>query len=395
MNCEYFGTCGSCTLYNMNYEEQLEYKLQRESERFKEFYEGEIDIVKSEEQNFRNRAEFRIYHYKQSGEISYAMNGVDKKPVCIDSCQIVSSEIYTLMPKLLDEVRKSEILKYKFFSVEFLGSLKGDMLVTMIYHKKLDEAWKQEALEMQKRLGIKIIGRARKQKIVLDVDFIEESFNIQINSSTHQLINFKYFEGGFTQPNQRVNIGMIEWVLENSSAKGGLCELYCGGGNFTIPLSKKFDKVLATEISKTSIRSAKLNCELNGVDNIEFIRMSSEEFVEALRGDREFNRLKDVDLSSYSFGNIYSNSSPITYHSSPNTIFVDPPRAGLDETTRELAKKFEQIIYISCNPETLHRDLCELGKTYEVKRFALFDQFAYTKHIECGVLLGRNQISIL
>ena len=102
--------------------------------------------------------------------------------------------------------------------------------------------------------------------------------------------------------------------------------------------------------------------------------MSAEEFVQGLQEVRVFNRLKDVNLKDYNF----------------DTIFMDPPRSGLDDTTRALAKDFEQIIYISCNPETLHRDLNELTKTHEILRFALFDQFAYTNHIESGVILKRK-----
>jgi tRNA (uracil-5-)-methyltransferase len=102
--------------------------------------------------------------------------------------------------------------------------------------------------------------------------------------------------------------------------------------------------------------------------------MSSEEFVEALNSVREFRRLKDINLKDYSF----------------STIFVDPPRSGLDETTRELVKNFDQVIYISCNPETLHRDLKELLKTHQILNFALFDQFSYSKHIESGVILKKT-----
>ena len=68
---------------------------------------------------------------------------------------------------------------------------------------------------------------------------------------------------------------------------------------------------------------------------------------------------------------------------------MDPPRSGLDDTTRALAKNFSNIIYISCNPETLHRDLKELTKSHEIVRFALFDQFAYTNHIESGIILNK------
>ena len=102
--------------------------------------------------------------------------------------------------------------------------------------------------------------------------------------------------------------------------------------------------------------------------------MSAEEFVQGLQEIRTFNRLKDVNLKDYNF----------------DTIFMDPPRSGLDDTTRALAKDFEQIIYISCNPETLYRDLIELTKTHEIVKFALFDQFAYTNHIESGVILKKT-----
>ena len=259
------------------------------------------------------------------------------------------------------------ILSFRLFAIEFLVSSTSDMLVTLIYHKKLEDEWINFAREIEQKLNIKIIGRSRKQKIVLSSDFINESLNI--NS---QEFKFAYEENGFTQPNTSVNIKMIEWVLNNTKdSNKDLCELYCGGGNFTIPLSKKFNKVLATEISKTSIKSALRNCALNNIENIDFIRMSSEEFVEALNEVRAFNRLKNIDLKSYDF----------------DTIFMDPPRSGLDDTTRALAKNFENIIYISCNPETLHRDLEELLKTHKIVRFALFDQFAFTEHIESGVLL--------
>jgi tRNA (uracil-5-)-methyltransferase len=101
--------------------------------------------------------------------------------------------------------------------------------------------------------------------------------------------------------------------------------------------------------------------------------MSAEEFVEALEEKRVFTRLKDVNLKDYDF----------------DSIFVDPPRAGLDDTTRALVKNFDQIIYVSCNPETLHRDLEELTKTHSIENFALFDQFSYTHHIESGLILKK------
>lgn len=377
MNCEYFSKCGSCTLYDYSYEEQLSHKVEIEKERFDSFNIQKFEVIKSQPEHYRSRAEFRIwksFDEEENMSLSYAMNDFKRNIIEINACSMVSLKIATLMPDLLDALQKDEILKIKIFAIEFLTSHAHKPLVTIIYHKKLDNIWLEKAKELEKILDIKIIGRSRGQKVVVSEDFIINEFKIE-----NTLFKIKQYEGGFTQPNEDVNTQMIAWVLNHITTGGDLCELYCGGGNFTIPLSTKFDKVLATEISKTSIKSAKESCTLNGVNNIEFIRMSSEEFVEALNKKREFNRLKEVDLDSYAFFN------------SDSTLFVDPPRAGLDDTTRNLAKEFQQIIYISCNAQTLKRDLEELTKTHTIKQFGLFDQFAYTNHIECGVILEKQK----
>jgi tRNA (uracil-5-)-methyltransferase len=116
------------------------------------------------------------------------------------------------------------------------------------------------------------------------------------------------------------------------------------------------------------------NCARNGIENITFARLASEEMTEALNGVREFSRLKGIDLESYNF----------------STVLVDPPRAGLDEGTIALISNIENIIYVSCNPETLARDLETLTKTHSVATAAIFDQFPHTEHIESGVLLKRR-----
>ncbi len=98
MNCEYFNKCGSCNLPS-NYKTQLYFKYQREHYNFSDLYNKKIDLIQSEDQHFRNRAEFKVFH--KEGTISYAMNDINKKFLCIDSCPIVSLSIYEFMPKLL------------------------------------------------------------------------------------------------------------------------------------------------------------------------------------------------------------------------------------------------------------------------------------------------------
>lgn len=369
MECRYFGECGSCKLFNISYKDQFRLKIDRFKKLFKEFGVENIELFSSKESHFRARAEFRIFHDEK---IFYAMHSLkDKRLIKIDDCKIVSRPIYNLMPKLLKEIEKSLILNEKLFRVEFLTSQTNEILVTLIYHKRLDEEWIKRAKELQELFSIFIIGRSRGQKEVLGRDFIIEE--LKIFDRKYRLIQS---EGGFTQPNPSVNQKMIEWAKENSKEfRGDLLELYCGSGNFTIPLSENFNKILATEISKNSIKVALKNCKINNILNIKFVRLSSEEFADAFNKKRVFKRLKDanIDLDCYNF----------------TTIFVDPPRAGLDEKSREILKNFENIIYISCNPQTLYRDLKEITKSHKIEKFALFDQFPYTHHLESGVILKK------
>jgi len=367
MECKHFGQCGSCKIYEDGYNAQLEEKVTRIKKLFNQFTNIEGDIFSSPESGFRFRSEFKIFHDKAG--IHYAMYDKDKKLFNIDECLIVNEEIQNLFEPLLKSIVSLEI-EHKLFAVEFLSTTTKEMIITLIYHKKLDEDWQEKAKILCRELNIDaVIGRSRKQKVVIGTDRVVEMFKIDKKE-----YKFIYIENSFTQPNPYTNQAMLQWVNDQSlNSKNDLLELYCGAGNFTLVLSQNFDKVLATEISKPSIAAARENCVLNDVNNIEFIRMSSEDFVKASAKEREFNRLKDIELDSYNFG----------------TIFVDPPRSGLDNTTRKLSSEFENILYISCNPETLARDVEYLSSTHEIISMAFFDQFAYTPHLEMGIKLRR------
>ncbi len=369
MNCRHFGRCGSCSSYDLEYEEALNIKKIRVLELIGSYIGNELEVFKSPNSAHRARAEFKIWH--KEGIAHYAMSNIDKNGVeLLSQCPKVIEPISDIWEELLKYINSVEILKHKLFSLEYLGSLNGELLVTLIYHKKLDSSWEISAKELQDKFNISLIGRARKQKIVLDKGYIEET--LDIDSITYR---YRYYEGGFTQPNPYINKEMISWAKECIKDNGDdFLEAYCGLGNFTIVLSKYFKKVLATEISSNSIKAAKENCILNNINNIEFVRLNAEETASALNKDREFRRLKDIELDDYNF----------------STILVDPPRAGLDESSLKLAQKFKYIVYISCNPTTLARDLEELNKTHRVIKSAMFDQFPYTTHIESGVYLVRR-----
>lgn len=421
MNCESFGSCGSCTL-GEPYEDQILYKKQLISDKFKEFFDGEFEFFASQPQNYRIRAEFGIWHdiWHSAFDLAYTMGGAHSKKILINECPKVALPIANLMPRLLEALRRSEALKEKLFGVEFISCASG-ILATLLYHKRLGKREQEAICELADKLGIRVMARARGQKLLSGELSLTDELCVD-----GRVYKFRFGENAFIQPNRGVNEKMIAWarscmdfgkegmgevcaaqnsaaqnsIAENSAEQNSsheqsaaqnsscekhavrpessgardLLELYCGHGNFTIPLAAKFNRVLASEISKSSIANARINCELNGVCNAQFVRLSADELMSAFARRREFERLKGIDIFSYDFSH----------------VLIDPPRAGLEPSVIDFIKNFQNLIYISCNPQTLFENLRSLCATHEVRRFAIFDQFAHTAHIECGVLLRRR-----
>lgn len=268
--------------------------------------------------------------------------------------------------------------------VNYHTTLSGEAVVVLLYHKKLDEAWSEAARALRPILAAgapssggqlpHIIGRSRKQKVCLEQDFVTEKLTVHGKQYV-----YRQYEGSFSQPNAGVCQKMLEWAVDvtRGSSDHDLLELYCGNGNFTIPMSQNFRRVVATEVSKVGVEAAKWNITANAVaDKVFVARLSSEEFVETWHSKGTRRRLEGLwDWSELQL----------------STLFVDPPRAGLDDETVKLMATFDRVVYISCNPETLHANLRGVaGVSHDVVRFAAFDQFPFTHHLECGVYLVKK-----
>ncbi len=356
-----------------SYNKQLETKVAQFSADFAGFFSGEPEVFESPIKGFRSRAEFRVWH-DQDDLYHIMFEPETKNKYRVDSFPIANDSINRTMRLLIPKLKANEILRRKLFQIDYLSGLSSQVLVSLLYHKQLDDNWvaaaKQLKDEMSCQLDIHFVGRARKQKVLLDQDFIIEQLPI-----LGKKYAFKHIENSFTQPNAQVNCKMIEWALDASQNLGGtLIELYCGAGNFSLPLAQNFEQVLGTEISRTSVEAANYNIGINGISNVQVLRMSSEEFTQAYQGTAEYKRLQGLNLQALDI----------------STVLVDPPRAGLDAGTVELVSQFQNILYISCNPSTLLANLEQLGKTHQVKRLALFDQFPYTHHVESGVFLQKR-----
>mmetsp|Transcript_25284 Transcript_25284/g.83048 ORF Transcript_25284/g.83048 Transcript_25284/m.83048 type:complete len:486 (+) Transcript_25284:1483-2940(+) len=390
-----------------SYETELATKVERVRALFTDLPAGsglpaELDVYASRKDHFRARAEFRVWH--DGDDMYYAMFDprAPRTPVRIDHYPMGSERLCELMPLVLEGCKAVPELRHKLFQVNFLTTLAGDALVTLIYHKQLKDTWKTEAEAFRQRLGVKLIGRARKQKVILGSEFVEETLKVDGRD-----LHYRQIEGAFSQPNPGMAQNMLSWARVVSAEGAGtatlgvegrpsseqeelaegatwraapaeddLVEMYCGNANFTIALASLYRGCFATEISKVLIRMAQHNVERNNVTNIHLGRMSAEEFTSALDGTQTFDRLKDVPLSDMKL----------------RTVLVDPPRAGLGPEVSEFLRRFDRIIYISCNPSTMRTDFDTIGvgPDYEVRRFAVFDQFPYTSHVESGAYLVRR-----
>ncbi|OHU86881.1 MULTISPECIES: tRNA (uridine(54)-C5)-methyltransferase TrmA [Pseudoalteromonas] len=355
------------------YTQQLNEKQLRISEHFARFNAPKLEVYDSPKTQYRQRAEFRVWH--EGEDLFHIMfDQQTKQKIRVDTFDPAAPLISEIMQVMMDKLRHNEVLRRKLFQIDYLSTLSGEILVSLLYHKALDDNWQQamEQLrtELQQIYKIDFIGRARKQKVVFGSDFVTEVLNVNGKEYTYQQV-----ENSFTQPNAKVNEKMLAWTQSICEPlQNDLLELYCGNGNFSIALASSFDKVLATEISKSSVHSAQYNIAANNVENLDIIRMSSEEFTQAMKGERSFSRLNGINLEDYNC----------------QTILVDPPRAGMDELTCRLVANYDNIIYISCNPDTLERDLELLCETHSISRIAIFDQFPYTHHVESGVFLKRK-----
>jgi tRNA (uracil-5-)-methyltransferase len=341
-----------------------------------------IESFASHKEHFRMRANFQMWHddpkNKHPDGFYYCMYDENDRrtPQEIKSFPRGTQRINTLMPLVMKACHEIPAIFNNLFEVRFVTTQSGQALVVLCYKKPIPDTWQAAAEQLAVQWDAKIIGRSRKVMKLAGGEDETVCEVLHINGRDFKLYQT---EGAFSQPNAAVCEQMITWALNvtQSSNTFDLLELYCGGGTFTAPMSHNFRKVLATEISKASVELAKRAFRDNSITNIQMLRLSSEEFTRFYHGLDNFQRVQTsgVILSNYDL----------------RTVLVDPPRAGLDEATCKLVASFQYIVYISCNPVTLVRDLQVLCKSHQIERVAAFDQFPYTHHLECGVYLTRRE----
>ncbi len=325
-------------------------KFDRFQDDIKNNYDEKVVINLSPSTSFRSRCEFSY------GKNHYVMHDINEK-IYIKTFKDASLDIQNLMPVLLKRINENNEVNHKLFQVNFRSNQHNKIMVTMIYHKIIDKSLINIVNQISDDLKVNIIIRSKNYKYETRGLYLDDTL-IYKNLKIYQTDNT------FTQSNKYLVDKMIFKVIDFIENPDDLLELYCGIGTFTIPLSFIFNKVLATENNRNSIKCLKKSLKENNISNIHNARLSSDEVSELFKG-KFFNRMNSESISDFNFSH----------------ILLDPPRSGLTEDVINLASNFKNIIYVSCSAETYIRDI-NLIRSHKITNIELFDQFPNKNHLE-------------
>lgn len=369
--CPVFGECGGCSWQHLPYEEQL--KAKEDIFRETMWRLGTVEresilpiIAAPSEFNYRNRAQFKAsviegqFHAGFFKRQSHAL-------IDIDSCPLMSpliNSIFAEMKNLLAEAPFKEKVSQIEISVDDSDKCGLTILHLMSDPTKTDKKFARENLSDINGMDGLFFRHGRKPgntKIFLKND-APLDYSLEVKGEELKLA---FSPGGFTQVNYAQNRRLIEEAIEVAGRGkiGRALDLYCGIGNFSLPLAKISKKVTAIESFAKAIDDGNENAKRNGINNCNFIAASA--LKEIFKTD-----LRDIDLA-----------------------LIDPPRDGAAKVMKRLAEyEVPRIIYVSCNPTTLARDLRYLTRSgYTIVSSRPIDLFPQTWHIESITVAEKNR----
>lgn len=328
--CPYFDVCGGCDIMHMSYNNQLEFKQKKIENIVNKYLDNNVKINKIIESstnfNYRNKTTFQVKEklglYKNK---SYDIVPIDE---CLISNDLINNSIKYLKILELDKIKK----------IICRVGLDKLMIIIETNDKNID-------IDCIKTISSSIYLKIDNEyKLVYGDEYIYENIG-----------KYKYLVSpdSFFQINLDICFKLYSKIKEYVGTNKNVLDLYCGTGSIGIFVSEN-NNVLGIEINKYAVEDAIKNKELNNIDNIEFICGDS---------GRKINNL----------------------NFNPDIIIVDPPRSGLDKVAIEniINIKPNELIYVSCDPMTLVRDLKILGNYYDIKEITPYDMFPNTKHVEC------------
>jgi 23S rRNA (uracil1939-C5)-methyltransferase len=364
--CAHVQNCGGCDLQHLDYPEQVKFKQSKVTELFSR-NAGVIDLpwhqpLISREREYRRRARIGVQYNKQGQAIVGFRQRSAKHVIDIKHCPVLISpfnDLFTPLKTLLDKLTISSVSH-----LEVIGAEPKTIIFRLF--KALKQADIALLAEFEQSSACKVLLQTDSQITQLDGQ-LANKLNDQLTiDGQHYQIEFT--TKSFIQVNSELNRQMVEqalaWLAPDSTDT--VLDLFCGLGNFALPLAAKCLQVIGVEGVDDMVNQAKANAMHNQLTNIHF---------------------HQADLNEYWL----SASWFEPYKERVTKAILDPARAGAKGAVEQLIKlNLKQLVYVSCDPATLARDsaiLLEHG--YQIDKIALMDMFAQTKHIETMVSFSK------
>jgi 23S rRNA (uracil1939-C5)-methyltransferase len=363
--CPFFGSCGGCQWQHLPYQEQARWKEQSFADLMVRSKVVEVSSIKPmiaapDEWYYRNRVQLKTHFSEQGLELGFYRHG-SHHVVDIDRCRLVSPQLQRTLDLLRGEL--SEIPAADGITQIDIDS-GDDKEVRLLLHvnkralQPLREWLQSFACKHQLMACIQSGGKGR-------IEIVQGEAELKV-SVDQPALDLRYGPGGFVQVNSAQNRAMVAYMMELLALKGEekVLDLFCGMGNFSLPLARKSGQVTGVEDHAPSINKARANALANRISNVEF------HVADASSVMSRFER-NDLDL-----------------------VVLDPPRTGNYQVSNQLLQvRPKRILYISCDPATLARDLVPLvSGGYEVVSSRPFDLFPQTWHVESMTLLQRVRV---
>ena len=359
-NCQHFLMCGGCGLQHLQSQAQLTFKQQKVSELFARqgIVENKLqwqESIISQAWHYRRKARIGV-QYNKSGQATIGFRQrASNQLVAIKKCPVLVepfAELFNALNKLLTTLSGVNPIGH----LEVISTHSKTIIVRQLVNMSAQDKalWLAFAQDNQCQI---MVDDGKSISALSDC----ESLSYQIDDD----ITLQFNADDFIQVNHDVNTAMVDQAIEwlALEPQDNVLDLFCGLGNFSLPIAKRAAKVIGVEGVDKMVAQAQKNAQNNKLTNCQFYQADL-----------------NSDWQSYPWARQ-------TY----NKVLIDPARAGAFKAVEQLVKlNISQLLYVSCDPSTLAKDSALLlSHGYNIEKIALIDMFSQTKHIETMVLFVR------
>lgn len=362
--CKAASFCGGCSFQHASHAYQLELKQAQVQQKFGQITPSEwMEPISAPTYGYRTKARLGVKYVDKKDRVLVGFREKMKPYITdIENCPILVDPVSNLIEPLIELI--SGVSEPR--TIPQIEVACGDSDVALIFRHMA--AMSDE--DMQK---LQSFGKEQSVQMFLQPEGLDSTHKIFPQDNDDLLryrlpdydLVFQFSPQDFTQVNLAVNRQMVARAvaLLDIDPSDEVFDAFCGIGNFSLAISRFAKKVTGAEQSASSIARARENARLNGVENVSFV-------------------VEDLQLET----------SEINGLEGANKVLLDPPRSGAEAMVKRLAgSNVVRVVYVSCNPETLARDIGILeNQGFELRSAGIIDMFPHTTHVESMALLVRQ-----